>query len=36
MIIPDYGCKAKGLASTVVGVNNEEIKIFRQGEIFIN
>lgn len=36
IIIPDYGCKAKGLASTVAGVFEDEVKIFRQGEVFIN
>jgi len=33
MIIPDYGCFAKGLESTVAGIFNGEIKIFRQGAI---
>lgn len=33
LIIPDYGCVAKGKASTVVGFNNNEVIIFRQGEI---
>lgn len=36
MIIPDYGCEAKGLESTVVGVMNNELRIFRQGEIVID
>jgi len=33
IIIPDYGYKAEGLESTVVGVFGEELKIFRQGAI---
>jgi L-threonylcarbamoyladenylate synthase len=33
LIIEDYGCKAKGLESTVVGVMNNELRIFRQGAI---
>lgn len=33
LVIKDYGCKAKGLASTVVGFKNDEVIIFRQGEI---
>ncbi|HCB10947.1 MAG TPA: threonylcarbamoyl-AMP synthase [Cyanobacteria bacterium UBA11991] len=36
MIIPDYGCSAKGLESTVVGVMNNDLKIFRRGEIKID
>ncbi len=35
LTIPDYGCVAKGKASTVVGFNNNEVVIFRQGEIQI-
>jgi L-threonylcarbamoyladenylate synthase len=35
LTIPDYGCVAKGKASTVVGFNNNEVVIFRQGEIEI-
>lgn len=35
LIIEDYGCSAKGLESTVVGVMNEELRIFRQGAIEI-
>lgn len=35
IIIEDYGYCAKGLESTVVGVMNNEMRIFRQGEIFI-
>lgn len=33
LLVPDYGCVAKGKASTVVGFNNNETVIFRQGEI---
>lgn len=33
LTIPDYGCVAKGKASTVVGFNNNGVVIFRQGEI---
>ena len=33
MVIPDYGCFAKGLESTVAGIFGDEIKIFRQGAI---
>lgn len=36
LIIPDYGYKAKGLESTVAGVMNNELRIFRQGEIVIS
>lgn len=35
LIIKDYGCYAKGLESTVAGVMNNELRIFRQGEIHI-
>ena len=35
LIIEDYGYKAKGLESTVVGVMNDELRIFRQGAINI-
>ena len=34
-VVKDYGLKAKGTASTVVGVNDNEITIFRQGDIVI-
>lgn len=34
-VVKDYGCKAEGLASTVAGFVDGEIKIFRQGAIFI-
>ena len=33
LIIPDYGQVCKGLESTVVGVMNDELRIFRQGAI---
>ncbi len=33
LIIEDYGVTAKGLESTVVGVMNDELRIFRQGAI---
>ncbi|MBO6257043.1 Sua5/YciO/YrdC/YwlC family protein, partial [bacterium] len=36
IIIPDYGFGAKGLESTVVGVMNNELRIFRQGEIVLD
>ena len=36
LIIEDYGHHAKGLESTVVGVMNEELRIFRQGAIEID
>lgn len=36
LIIPDYGHVCKGLESTVVGVFEEEMKIFRQGAIKID
>jgi L-threonylcarbamoyladenylate synthase len=36
LIIPDYGYEAKGLESTVAGVMNEELRIFRQGEIILD
>ena len=35
LIIEDYGHNAKGLESTVVGVTNDELKIYRQGAIYI-
>ena len=35
LIIEDYGYCAKGLESTVVGVMNEELRIFRQGAVKI-
>lgn len=36
LIIDDYGCVAKGLESTVVGVMNNELRIFRQGAIHLD
>ena len=33
LVVSDYGYTAKGLASTVVGFKNEELIIYRQGEI---
>ena len=35
LVIPDYGCIAKGQASTVVGFKDNQIIIYRQGEIKI-
>ncbi len=35
LIIEDYGYSAKGLASTVVGFKDEEVIIYRQGEIIL-
>ena len=36
LVIKDYGYEAKGLESTVVGVMNDELRIFRQGAIELN
>ena len=36
LVIEDYGYEAKGLESTVVGVMNNELRIFRQGAIELN
>ena len=36
LIIEDYGHCAKGLESTVAGVMNDELRIFRQGAIYID
>lgn len=36
LIIEDYGYVAKGLESTVVGVINNELRIFRQGAIHLD
>ena len=33
IVIPDYGYTAQGLESTVAGVFEDEIKIFRQGAV---
>lgn len=35
LVIPDFGYSAKGKASTVAGFKNDEIIIFRKGEIVI-
>ena len=35
LVIEDFGKKAKGLASTVVGFKDSETVVFRQGEIVI-
>lgn len=34
-VVKDYGLSAKGRASTVAGVFNEEIKTFRQGDVIL-
>lgn len=36
LIIEDYGYVAKGLESTVVGIMNNELRIFRQGAIHLD
>ena len=36
IVIPDYGYCAEGLESTVVGVFNDDLKVFRQGAIIID
>ena len=36
LVIKDYGYECQGLESTVCGVFNEEVKIFRQGAINIS
>ena len=36
IVIEDYGHKCKGLESTVCGVFGDDLKIFRQGEIYIS
>lgn len=33
LVIPDYGCQAKGKASTVAGFKDNRVVVFRQGEI---
>ena len=35
-VIDDYGFKCKGLESTVCGVFGDDLKVFRQGEIYIS
>lgn len=34
-VVKDYNLKANGTASTVIGVLNDDIKIFRQGDIVV-
>ncbi len=34
-VVSDYGLSARGTASTVVGVSDEGVKIFRQGDIVV-
>ena len=34
-VVEDYGCKAEGLASTVIGFVDGGIKVFRQGVVII-
>lgn len=36
IVIKDYGYECKGLESTVCGVFGDDLKIFRQGEIYIS
>jgi len=35
LVIEDFDCSAKGLASTVAGFKNGEVVIYRQGEVVI-
>ena len=35
LVVEDYGCLAKGLASTVAGFKDGEVVIYRQGEVVI-
>ena len=35
LVIPSYGCEAKGMASTVVGFKDDDIVVYRQGEVKI-
>ena len=35
LVIDDYGCFCKGLESTVVGVFDDDVKVFRQGAVNI-
>ena len=35
LVIEDFGCSAKGLASTVAGFKDDKVIIYRQGEIQI-
>ena len=34
-VVKDYGLRAKGTASTVAGIFDDEIRIFRQGDVVI-
>ena len=34
-VIEDFGCTAKGIASTVAGFKDDEIIVYRQGEILL-
>lgn len=36
LVIEDYGCFCKGLESTVAGVFDDDVKIFRQGAVKID
>ncbi len=36
MVVPDYGYFAKGLESTVAGIFDDEVNIFRQGAIMLD
>lgn len=35
-VVADYGLKAQGRASTVVGVSDDVVKVFRQGDIVVD
>ncbi|MCD8377776.1 MAG: threonylcarbamoyl-AMP synthase [Candidatus Gastranaerophilales bacterium] len=35
-VVPDFGLKANGTASTVIGVIDDDVRIFRQGDIVID
>lgn len=34
-VVADYGLAAKGVASTVLGVFKDEVKVFRQGDVVV-
>ena len=34
-VVPDYGCNAKGRASTVVGLVEDDIVVYRQGDVVV-
>ena len=36
LVIPSYGCEAKGKASTVAGFNDGKVIVYRQGEIILD